>query len=100
METEDGTTVTSRVYHSPGKERMERGGEDGMVTIIRKDKKVVWQLMDNMYMELPFQPDANSPENMDIQQTVVGEETVNGVKTTKSKVIATKKDGSKFGGFF
>jgi hypothetical protein len=37
---------------------------------------------------------------MDVEQTVVGEETINGIKTTKSKVIATKKDGSKFGGFF
>ena len=37
---------------------------------------------------------------MDVEQTVVGDETVNGVKTTKHKMIATKKDWSKFGGFF
>ncbi len=100
METEGGTTMTSRIYHSPGKQRMEMGGKDGIVSIIRKDKKVIWQLMGDMYMESPLKLDDNNPESMDIQQTVVGEETVNGIKTTKSKVIATKKDGSKFGGFF
>ena len=44
--------------------------------------------------------DSQDPSDMDVQQTAVGEETVNGIKTTKSKVIATKKDGSKIGGFF
>ena len=61
----------------------------------------MWQLMGNMYMEMPMDqlesPDLNS---MDVEQSVVGEETVNGVQTTKYKMIATKKDGSKFGGFF
>ena len=101
METEGGMTMKSRVYHSPGKQRMEMGGADGNVTIIRRDKKVTWQLMGNMYMEMPMDqlesPDLNS---MDVEQTVVGNETVNGVQTTKYKMIATKKDGSKFGGFF
>lgn len=101
METEGGMTMKSRVYHSPGKQRMEMGGEGGNVTIMRKDKKVIWMLMGNMYMETAMnQADSQDPHDMDIQQTAVGEETVNGVKTTKYKVIATKKDGSKFGGFF
>jgi hypothetical protein len=101
METEGGMTMKSRVYHAPGKQRIEMGGADGNVSIIRKDKKVIWQLMGDMYMEMPMnQADSQDPHDMDIQQTAVGEETVNGVKTTKYKVIATKKDGSKFGGFF
>jgi hypothetical protein len=101
METEGGMTMKSRVYHSPGKQRMEMGGAGGSVSIIRRDKKVMWQLMGNMYMEMPMdQSDAHDPQNMDVQQTAVGEETVNGVKTTKYKVIATMKDGKKFGGFF
>jgi hypothetical protein len=45
-------------------------------------------------------PGSEDPLDMDVQQTAVGDETVNGVKTTKYKVIATKKDGSKLGGFF
>lgn len=101
MEMEGGMTMKSRVYYSPGKQRMEMGGADGNVSIIRKDKKVIWQLMGNMYMETQMnQSESQGPQDMDIQQTAVGDETVNGVKTTKYKVIATKKDGAKFGGFF
>ena len=101
MEIEGGMTMKSRVYHAPGKQRMEMGGEGGNVTIMRKDKKVIWMLMGNMYMETPMnQSDSQDPSDMDVQQTAVGDETVNGIKTTKSKVIMTKKDGSKFGGFF
>ena len=99
METEGGMTMKSRIYYAPGKQRMEMGGADGNVTIIRRDKKVMWQLMGDMYMEMPMSQ-SQDPQDMDVQMTKVGEETVNGVKTTKSKVIATKKDGSKFGGFF
>ncbi len=101
METEGGMTMKSRVYHSLGKQRMEMGGAGGNVTIIRRDKKVMWQLIGNMYMEMPMDQ-VESPDltSMDVEQSVVGDETVNGVQTTKYKMIATKKDGSKFGGFF
>ena len=100
MESE-GTTMKSRVYHSHGKQRQEMGGGEGMVSIIRPDKKVVWQLMGNMYMEMSMdQAGSQDPHDMDMQQTAVGEEVINGVKTTKYKVIATGKDGKKFGGFF
>jgi hypothetical protein len=89
MEMEGGMTMKSRVYHSPGKQRMEMGGADGSVTIIRKDKKVMWQLMGNMYMEMPMERSESSDlGTMDVEQTAVGDETVNGVKTTKYKVNA------------
>jgi len=101
METEGGMTMKSRTYYSHGKQRMEMGGADGNVTIIRRDKKVMWQLMGNMYMEMSMdQLESSDLNSMDVEQTVVGNETVNGVQTTKYKMIATKKDGSKFGGFF
>ncbi|MEK6801851.1 MAG: hypothetical protein AABZ34_04190 [Nitrospirota bacterium] len=102
MQTEGGMTMKSRVYHTPTKQRMEMGGADGSVTIIRKDRKVVWQVMGDMYMEMPLDQ-SNAPDmgGFDIQeQTEVGEETINGLKTTKTKIIATKPDGAKFGGFF
>ncbi|MBH0206930.1 MAG: hypothetical protein HP495_00015 [Nitrospira sp.] len=36
-----------------------------------------------------------------VEQSEVGQETINGIKTMKSKIVAVKKDGSgKFGGFF
>ena len=103
MEMEGGMTMKSRIHHTVDKDRIEMGGSDGMATITRKDKKVVWQLMGNMYMERPLE--TSTPSGMDtfdlIEQAEVGEETINGVKTTKSKVVAVKKDGSgKFGGFF
>jgi hypothetical protein len=103
METEGGMTMKSRVYHTADKERMEMGGGEGMTTITRKDKKVVWQLMGNMYMEMPM--DSSNTQGMEgfdiVEQSDVGQETINGIKTTKSKVVAVKKDGSgKFGGFF
>jgi len=103
METEGGMTMKSRIYHTVNKDRMEMGGSDGMTSIIRKDKKIVWQLMGNMYMEMPM--DASNASGMDafdiVEQAEVGQETINGVKTTKSKIVAVKKDGSgKFGGFF
>lgn len=103
METEGGMTMKSRIHHSLNKDRMEMGGADGMVSIIRKDKKVVWQLMGDMYMEMPM--DASNASGMEafdiVEQSEVGQETVNGIKTTKSKIVAVKKDGSgKFGGFF
>lgn len=103
METEGGMTMKSRIYHKPSMDRMEMGGSDGMTSIIRKDKKVIWQLMGNMYMEMSM--DESKASGMDafeiVEQTEVGQETINGMKTTKSKVVAVKKDGSgKFGGFF
>ena len=101
MEMEGGMTMKSRVYYSPGKQRTEMGGAEGNITIMRRDKKVMWILMGNMYMESPMgKSDSHDPLDMDVQMTTVGEETINGIKTTKSKVIMTKKDGSKFGGFF
>ena len=59
--------------------------------------------MGNMYMEMPM--DASNASGMDAfditEQVDVGPETINGLKTTKSKIVAVKKDGSgKFGGFF
>lgn len=103
METEGGMTMKSRIHHSLNKDRMEMGGADGMVSIIRKDKKVVWQLMGDMYMEMPM--DASNASGMEafdiVEQSEVGQETINGIKTTKSKIVAVKKNGSgKFGGFF
>ncbi len=103
MESEGGMTMKSRVYHTMNKDRMDMGGSDGMTMIIRKDKNIMWQLMGDMYMEMPI--DVSTASGMDafniVEQTDVGQETVNGVKTTKSKVVAVKKDGSgKFGGFF
>lgn len=104
MEMEQGA-MKGHVNHAAGKERreMEQGGQK-MVTIMRNDKKVVWMLMpeQKMYMESPIDGGKPQPGNMSdykIEQTVVGPETVNGVKTTKGKVVMTDSKGTKMGGF-
>lgn len=101
----DEMTMKAKVYHAPGKERREQAiGELKQVFITRKDKNVAWVVMpeQKMYMEMPF---AQAKENeMDlssykVDQTPVGEETVEGVKTTKSKVVMTGPDGANLDGF-
>ncbi|MGD9853249.1 MAG: DUF4412 domain-containing protein [Nitrospirales bacterium] len=104
METAD-VVMEGQVFYAPGKERREmKTGSDGMTMIIRQDKKVIWTLMPeaNAYMEISLDQSQDQTDLSDyhIEQTTVGEEVVNGVKTTKSKVIMTKKEGSKLGGFW
>lgn len=98
-------TMKGKVYFAPGKERREmNAGAEKMVNITRNDKKVTWILMteDKMYMETKHSaatPNKDDLSSYKIEQSIVGKETMNGVETTKSKIIMTGKDGSKMGGF-
>src|SRR4030067_3785082 len=99
--------MQSYVYYNPSWERREMvmDGGDKMITIMRHDKKVAWTLMpaEKMYMEMSIvQANTNTHDDSSqyqIEQTVVGPETVNGVNTTKSKIIMTGPKGEKMGGF-
>lgn len=104
METED-FAMQAKVYHAPGKERREQD-MSGMqqIMIMRRDKSVVWMLMPDqkMYMEMKMgqgKEDTADLKDYTIEYSVVGEEVVNGINTTKNKVIVTDKQGNKFGGF-
>lgn len=103
METADGT-MQGMVYSAPGKERREfvQDGEK-TIMIMRHDKKVVWMLMpeDKMYMEMKIPKEGRKDDlsRYKMEMTTVGPETVNGVKTTKSKMIMTGPKGDKLGGF-
>jgi len=104
METADAV-IEGTVFHAPGKERREtKTGGEPMTMIIRQDKKVIWMLMPdaNAYMEMGLgqSQDKSDFSEYEIQKTQVGEEEIDGIMTTKSKVIMTKKDGSKLGGFW
>ena len=104
METVDGV-LEGVVFHAPGKERREtQAGSDPMTMIIRQDKKVIWMLMPeaNAYMEMALgrSQDKSDFSDYEIEKTQVGKEEIDGIMTTKSKVIMTKKDGSKLGGFW
>jgi hypothetical protein len=103
METAQAA-MKARVYHAIGKERREsnQGGQQ-MTTITREDKKVIWVLMPDqrMYMEMKAGTQ-RGPEDISgykVEQTAIGPETVNGISTTKNKMIMTSPDGTKLGGF-
>lgn len=107
METAD-TAMHGKVYSTPDMERRENE-QDGnnSIIIVRHDKKVTWMLMpdDSSYMEMKMGTGGQGKQEggdlsaYDIKTTKVGSETVNGVKTTKSKVIMTGPKGAKLGGF-
>lgn len=106
METEE-MTVQSKVYRAPDRERREMNMDgEKQIMIIRRDKGVVWTVIpdERMYMEMKITEGNKGDKDLseyNIEATVVGEETVNGVSTTKSKLVMTnKKDGSKMGGFW
>jgi len=104
METADGA-MNGTVYVAPGKERREsvQDGEKS-VMIIRHDKKVMWMLQpeDKTYMEMSLGQGAARKDDLSaykIDHTTVGPDTVNGIKTTKSKLIMIGPKGDKLGGF-
>ena len=104
IESEDGATK-SRIYSTPTKERrdMSQGGA-AMTMITRHDKQVSWTVMpeEKMYMEAPATKQGQDKSDLSgyqIEQTALGEETVNGVVMNKSKIIMTGNDGTKMGGF-
>lgn len=104
IESEEGATK-SRIYSTPTKERrdMSQGGAV-MTMITRHDKHVSWTLMpeEKMYMETTGNKPAQDKSDLSgyqIEQTALGEETINGVSMNKSKIIMTGTDGTKMGGF-
>ncbi len=103
MQTED-STIEQHVYVTPAKERREMltGEGDGAIQIFRFDNKVMLQLMpsEKMYMEHAMDKNkGNDPSEWDFEETVMGEEVLNGMKVTKYKTIATSTDGKRYGGF-
>lgn len=83
-------SFTAKLYVSGDKSRVEMA--EG-TSISRIDKKVVWMLMlkEKMYMEQPLNPRsaASTQERIDgeIERKAVGNEELNGRKTTKYLVV-------------
>jgi hypothetical protein len=106
IQNEEGT-IQQRVYATPAKERKEMltGAGDGAVQIFRYDTKIMWILMpsENIYMEHAMgqkvQGQGSDTSQWTYEDTVLGEEMLNGMKVTKYKTIATSTDGKKYGGF-
>ncbi len=105
METEQ-VSMKAKVYHTAGKERREQDmGGMQQIQIIRRDKNLIWMLMlqQKIYMEMPLEEGKGKSADVSgfkiEESSVVGEEVVNGVKATKSKVIMSDSKGNKLGGF-
>jgi len=101
MEPEGGITMKSHTYYSPGKQRMEMGGANGNVTIIRRDKKVMWQLMENIYMEMSMDQLESSDLDSKAKQEEMGRamgktgENVKGAFTQKNEAEQKKFNDKK-----
>jgi hypothetical protein len=104
METADDTMIGT-VYVAPGKERRESVNDgEKSVMIIRRDKKVTWMLQpeDKTYMEMKLGQGGGRKDDISaykIDHTTIGPDTLNGIKTTKSKLIMIGPKGDKLGGF-
>lgn len=78
-----------------------------VVMIIRRDRNLMWNLFPDtkMYVEMslddPKQDDGDDLADYVIEQADnVGSETINGVATTRSKMVMRHPNGEKLGGFF
>ena len=105
MQTEEGT-IQQKVYVTPTRERKETltGAGDGGIMIFRFDTKTLLILMpsEKMYMEQSMsskQGQRDDPSQWTYEDTVMGDETLDGIKVTKYKTIATSTTGKKYGGF-
>ena len=105
-QTEEATTQ-EHIYYTPTRERRETlvgsgDAAEGSVQIFRRDSQVMWQLMpsEKMYMEHSMgKGNAKDASQWDYEETIMGDEVLNGMKVTKYKTIATSTDGKKYGGF-
>ena len=103
IEAEAGAMKT-RIYSTPTKERREMNqGGMSMIMIVRLDKKMIWNLMpeDKMYMEMAMKESSDKTDMSayKIEQTPLGQETLDGQSMNKSKIVMTHSSGSKMGGF-
>lgn len=101
METSAGT-FTGKVYVAKDKERSETNmGGMQSIMILRRDKQLGWMIMpmQKMYQTLDFakaQAQSGAAPDSQVEITEVGTETVEGLSSTKFKMLM--KDGSA-GGF-
>jgi hypothetical protein len=96
--------MKSRVYHAPGKQRMDMGDSDqAQYLITRMDRKVSWVVMpeQKMYMEMSLEEGRKKNQditNCSFSRKAVGNETVNGIPATKSEIDVSCPDKSEYSG--
>lgn len=96
--------VKSRVYHAPGKHRMDMDDVEGKQYVItREDKKVSWMVLpeQKMYMEMSIEEGRKKSEDItqcSFSQKAAGKEEVNGISTTRSEIEVSCPDKSEYSG--
>ncbi len=100
-----GMVMTAKIHHAANKERMEMNLGDGKrsTMIMRMDKGVSWMLMpeQQMYMEMSMAEGKKKSQDYrdcSVQQKPAGAETVNGVRTSRYKVVMSCPDETTFDG--
>jgi outer membrane lipoprotein-sorting protein len=97
-------TIKSRVYHAPGKQRMEmEEGGGRQVVITRADRKLLWIVMPDQKMYMERSLEEGKKERRDLSdcsfaQKAAGKETVNGIDAVKSEIEVSCPDKSEYGG--
>ncbi|NOX70016.1 MAG: hypothetical protein GXP15_12565 [Gammaproteobacteria bacterium] len=96
----DEANLTDTIYYVPGRVRDEVSmSEQEMIFIQRYDLGKRWMLLSaqNMYIESDMSEPSEQQYRL-VEREFIGEESVNGMDTTKYKVIYESAKG-KFGGF-
>jgi hypothetical protein len=100
--TVDGRTFSGRLYHTPGRQRHEQMLE-GMqqVVILRADRAQGWLVVPSLksYVEFVFPRAVAELSDPSLRGSPVGQETVNGVRTTKYRVEHSARDGTTADGY-
>ena len=100
--TVDGRTFSGRVYHTPGRQRHEQMLEGiQQVVILRADRAQGWLVVPSLksYVEFVFPRAVAELSDPALRGTPLGQETVNGVRTTKYRVEHTARDGTTADGY-
>jgi hypothetical protein len=100
--TVDGRAYSGIVHHVAGKERQEQellGMHD--VFILDGGANKAWLIVPALksFIEFPFPPVMTMLASPILKKTPAGEETVNGVATTKYRIHTTARDGTLADGF-
>lgn len=99
-----GIPMTGKVYHALDRQRIEQSLQEiNIVVIARHDKNVGWMIMgtEPAYMELSLEETKKQSGNFDgceMQQKKQGEEKINNILTTQSRVNVSCPDGSAYEG--
>ena len=100
--TVNGRSYAGMVFHIPGHDRHEQEiGGIAEVVILDAAHRLGWLVLPALksYVEFAFPALMAELDAPDLRRSPVGQETVNGVRTTKYRIDHTAADGSRARGF-